>query len=112
MSEFDVSDIVDDMADQTIAILTATTTTIDFEPTTTTISATALAIVQPANPSDLKNIPVDWSLEYVRIMSRSEINNGQFVTWNNKNYKVITSSDFLLYGFSDVIGEEVKGDIR
>ena len=115
MSEFDVSDIVYDMADQTIAILTATTTTLDFEPTTDTTTVPpvlAVAIVQPANPSDLKNIPVDWSLGYIRIMTRSEVNNGQFVSWHGRNYKIITSSDFLDYGYSDVIGEEVKGNIR
>jgi hypothetical protein len=114
MMDIDVSDILEDMAQETITIITATTTTVDFEPTTTTATPTptALAIVQPADKNKLNPDTIDWSLEYILVHTIEDLSPGQFIQWSGKTFKVISTSGFNPYGYTEFVGEEVRGSIR
>lgn len=69
------------------------------------------ATVQPATFEDLQAVEVDQSLKYVMVHSTTELIVGQYILDGADRYKIITGGDYQRYGFSEVVGEEVKGDI-
>lgn len=86
---------------------------VNFTETTVLISSIMIkAVIQPAQPEQLKAIGiVDFSLRYIQVHSQTDLTVGQYVVYQGKTYKIITPSDYQLYGFSEVVAEEVKGDI-
>jgi len=89
-----------------------TITTVNFvETTTKTSSLTIKAVVQPASQERLKALSVDYSLKYKQVHSKTSLNVGEYIVYEGTSYKIITPGDYQLYGFSDVVAEEVKGAI-
>ena len=97
--------------EQTVILKTAVRTTVDFEPVVVITPTNIKAVVQVATAEQLKAFDIDWSLRYIWCHSSSDIDAGQYIEYKGINYKVISPSNWQDYGFSDVICEEVKGDI-
>lgn len=98
--------------EQDVILKTVTRTTVDFEDVVVITPQPIKAVVQVASAEQLKAFDIDWSLRYLQIHSSSLIDVGQFIEYQGLNYKVISPSNYQDYGFSEVIAEEVKGDIR
>lgn len=96
---------------QPVKIKTATTTTVDFVKSVSISETTINAVVQPADKEKLNPDTVDWSLEYIMVHSVENIEIGQFIEWQSKDYKIIQLANTSQYGFDEAIGEEVKGAI-
>ena len=82
---------------------------VDFKDITDVKTTRIRAVVQPANKSDLKIDSLNWSKRYILIHKRGEplaINN--IVEWKCHDYKIISSTDYVEYGYSEFIGEETK----
>lgn len=89
-----------------------TITSVNFVDTTTEIlNETIKAVLQPASPDELTALGVDLSLRHLKIHSTTELLFGDYIEYGGVSYKIINPSDYQLYGFSEVIGEEVKGAI-
>lgn len=97
---------------QSVSLKTATTTTVDFVPTTSIASQTIQAVIQPAQKEVLAPAEIDWSLNYITVHSVSQIDIGQYIEYNGVNYKVVQILQYGDYGYYEVVGEEVKGNIR
>lgn len=69
------------------------------------------AVVQPASQERLQAIQVDSSLRYIQVHSVTELLIGQYIVFGGINYKIVQVGSYQLYGFSDVVAEEVKGQI-
>jgi len=98
--------------EQTVILKTAVRTTLDGEPTVDITLVNIKSVVQVATAEQLKAFDIDWSLRYIWCHSSSDIKAGQYIEQHGINYKVISPSDWQDYGYSDVICEQVKGDIR
>lgn len=106
----DMSDTLTEW-EQAVILKTAVRTTVDFEPSVVITPENIRAVVQPATPEQLSALDIDISLKYRLFHSKVLISMGQYVEFQGVNYKVVTPSDWTDYGFSEVIGEQVKGNI-
>lgn len=85
---------------------------VDFVMTFVKVSSLPIkAVVQPAQRDKLEPLGVDLTLRYIEVHAEVDITVGQYINFKGQDYKVITPGDYQLYGFSDVICAEVKGDI-
>lgn len=85
---------------------------VDFVDTAVLISSLPIkATIQPATPEQLQALEVDVSLKYVMVHSTTQMDVGQYVVDGADTYKIVTPSDYQKYGFTEVVGEEVKGAI-
>lgn len=91
-----------------VTLKTVTETTVDFEPVVTVTVAPIDAVVQPPTSEQLNAAEIDWSRQHLTFHSISQIELGQFIEYGGKDYKIITDSNWQLYGYSEVIGEETK----
>lgn len=103
----DVSGAIDAWA-QTIELQTITQTIVNYRPVNTPVKTYPLAVVQPAQKEKLNPAIVDYSLRYVTIHSKVQIKIGDFIVFDSIKYKIVDGGNFLDYGYSEVIGEEVK----
>jgi NAD(P)H-nitrite reductase large subunit len=94
-----------------VKLKTTERTTVDFVSSVVVTSENIRAVVQVAKPELLNVNEIDWSLRYVQIHSKDLINLGQYVEYQGSDYKIITPSNYQDYGFSEVIGEQVRGDV-
>jgi len=90
------------------SIKTVTRTTTNFIETNAVVSRTQYCVVQPAQKETLNPRTIDWSLEYLRVHSKIDIEIGEFVELDSKDYKVIEKTNWNRYGYSEVIAEETK----
>lgn len=91
-----------------VKIKTVTRQTVDFEPADVVTASDAMAVVQVAQKERLNTDAIDWSLRYIQVHARFQIDAGQFIEWQGEDYKVIEDGDYMLYGFSDVVAEQTK----
>lgn len=110
-----MSDLADlDMTDaligweQPVKLKTRTEVTVDFMPVAVVTVHDIIAVVQNANKENLTLDSLDWSKEYLLIHARTEIEVGQFIEKNGRDYKVVSPGDFMDYGFCSAIAEETK----
>lgn len=108
----DLSDL--DMTDaligweQPLKLKTSTEVTVDFMPVAVVMVQDIIAVVQSANKENLTLDSMDWSKEYLLIHARTEIEVGQFIEKNGRDYKIVSPGDFMDYGFCSAIAEETK----
>lgn len=105
-----MDDVLIDFA-TAVSLDTYTKTTVDFVETLVKVSEPILAVVQPAQRDTLQAMQVDLTIRHIQVHAAENITVGQYIEYMGDNYKIITPGDFQLYGFSDVIGAEVKGAI-
>ena len=107
----DMSDVLLEW-EQTVILKTVSTTTINFVKSTVIVPSDILAVVQVASAETLRPLEVDSSLRYMTFHSRLALDVGQYVEHNGIDYKLITPSHWADYGYSECVGEEVKGAIK
>jgi len=110
-----VSDLSDlDMTDaligweQAVKLKSRAEVTVDFMPVAVVTVQDIIAVVQSANKENLTLDSLDWSKEYLLIHARTEIEVGQFIEKDGRDYKVVSPGDFMDYGFCSAIAEETK----
>lgn len=106
----DMSDVLTEWA-QPVILKTAVRTTVDFEESVVITPQNITAVVQPADKEKLNADTIDWSLRYYTFHSTTAIDVGQYIEYRGVNYKIVPAGHYNDYGFSEVVGEEVKGDI-
>ena len=106
----DMSDTLTEW-EQPVILKTVVRTTVDFEDVVVVTPEDIRAVVQVATPEQLSVLQIDISLKYRLCHSKVPISMGQYIEFQGINYKIITPSDWTDYGFSEVIGEQVKGEI-
>lgn len=89
-----------------LKVITITTT--DFEPTKTIVVSNIKAVVQIATRENLNNDTIDWSKETLFIHSKENIEIGNVIEFNNKDYRVIDRDNYNQYGYRAVIASETK----
>lgn len=90
-------------------VKTKTVTTVDFEEKVSVSARTVDALIQPADPKQLQELNgIDFSLQYIMVHSVQEIEVGEFVEFDGKDFKVITRHPWDRYGFCKVIGEDTN----
>lgn len=109
MSILDVSDALGDF-EQTVTFTERRNFTVDFEEYEECTDVLIPAVIQPAQKESLNIANVDWSKEYIMIHSTQPLKINYFVTWNNKDFKIVDLGNYKDYCFYEAIGEEVKSD--
>jgi hypothetical protein len=94
--------------EQDISIYTITRTTVDFEEVIDVDERTQPCTIQPADKEKINKDTLDWTLEYIEIHSQSPLNIGEYISYNNKNYVMISVGNWSFYGFYNAIAEETK----
>lgn len=102
-----VSEVLDDF-EQTITKRVITIVTVEFEEVETVVESSIRAVVQVAEKENLKVENIDWSLQYVWVHSKTELDINNEVVWSGRTFKVIAREDYNDYGYYAVVGEEVK----
>lgn len=92
----------------TYAVKTVTRTTVDFVEQQSVATRTITAVIQPADPNRLRAESIDWSLRYIRIHSRDPVAVGEYVTFEDVDYKLISVTDWQRYGYVAAVGEETR----
>lgn len=86
-------------------------TTVDFEPTFSVATRTQLMIIQAKTPNSLSTDTLDWSIADLQVHSRFALDNGEYVLYKNKFYKVIGENDYSDAGFFEYGIQSYKGDL-
>lgn len=92
----------------TVQLITRTETTTDFIKSATETARDITAVVQPADKKKLNPDVVNWALRYYTFHTAERVDVGQFIEYAGTRYKIITDGNFELYGFSEVVGEQVR----
>ena len=66
------------------------------------------AVIQPANTNKLNKDKLDYNLRYLQVHSLEEIKLNDMIEYKNVRYRAIENSNYLDYGYFEVIMEEVK----
>jgi hypothetical protein len=94
-----------------VKLKTVATFTVEFVDESAIYVADAVAVVQPAQKERLNADAIDWSLRYLQVHCRQQLNAGQFIEFEGEDYKIIEDGNYQLYGFSDVVAEQTKRPI-
>lgn len=91
-----------------VLIKTETKTRVDFVDTFIITGDPHLAVVQPAQKEQINPDILDWSKEYVQVHDRQQIDIGQYIEWQGRDFKIIQRGNYGLYGYYEVFAEETK----
>lgn len=91
-----------------VKLKTVTETTVNFVKTKVVTVVGLLAVVQPADKKKLNPDTLDWSKEYLQVHSRTQINLGQFIEFQGKDFKLVQKGNYGLYGYFEMFAEETK----
>ncbi len=105
-----ISDVLPEW-EQTVIIKSVAITTSDFVPTETVTQRSQSCVIQRTKPTEINADIIDYKLRYITAHSRSNINVGEYITYNSEDYKVILKSDWNDYGYYEVVGEETNKNI-
>ena len=75
-----------------VLIKTVTTTAVDFEPVETVAGRTQDCVVQVAEKERLNPDTIDWTLEYLMVHSKSGIEQGEYIEFDGRDYR-LSSAD-------------------
>ena len=100
----DVSDALDGWT-QPLTVKTVTKTTVDFQPVMTVTATTLECMAQPTKRTLLNADTLDWQQDHYTFLSYELIENGQFIEYQGKDYKIVTDNNWTPYGYSRAIGE-------
>lgn len=107
MSLPDVSDALTEW-EQAVLIKTVTVTTVDFEEVETITGRNQDCVIQVAEKEKLNSETIDWTLEYLMVHSKSDIEQGEYIEYKSRDYKVIERGPWDDYGYNEFVAEETK----
>lgn len=93
---------------QEVLVKTVTTTTVDFEPTTTVTGEAMDAVVQPTQKTTLNADTLDWSQPHITLRCDQLLELGQLVEHGGKDYKIVEVQDWLDYGYCEAVCEATQ----
>lgn len=91
-----------------IKLKTVTEATVNFVKTRVVTVVDLLAVVQPAEKEKINPDILDWTKEYLQVHSRTQINLGQFIEFQGKDFKLVQKGNYGLYGYFEMFAEETK----
>ena len=107
MSILDVSDTLTEWERPTV-IKTVTESTVDFQPVTVVTGRSQLCVIQVAEKEKINPGTIDWSLEYLMIHSKSDIDIDELIEYEGMDYIVIERGPWRGYGYVEVVAAETK----
>lgn len=100
----DVSNVLTDW-ERTVTIKNVARTTTDFVESDVVTERSQLVVVQVAEKGRLNSKTINWSLQYLMVHSKEEILLGEFIEFNEADYKVIMIGVWNGYGYIEVVAE-------
>jgi len=100
----DVSDVLMDW-ERSVTIKNVVRTTTNFVESDAVTERSQLVVVQVADKSRLNSVTVNWALKYIQVHSRTDILMGEYIEFDDADYKVIARGDWNGYGYIEVIAE-------
>lgn len=88
-----------------VLIKTVTRTTVDFEPVDVVAGRTINAVIQVAQKDRLNAGQIDFSLEYKTLHSAEEVQNGEYLEFEGKDFKIIDNGGWSRYGYTEALCE-------
>lgn len=82
--------------------------TVDFVEASVVTARTISAVVQVADKTKLNPDSIDWALRYLQLHSPQQIIVGEIIEFQGADYKVISTSDYQIYGFTEATAEQIK----
>lgn len=93
----------------TPAVLKRATKTVGgHRPVNTYVETDITPVVQPAQHEDLNVDEIDYALQYLMVHSTGELEIGDRISWQSKEFKIIGLGDYNLYGYYESTAEEMK----
>lgn len=103
----DMSDVLTEWETPQL-IKTVTNTTVDFEPVEVVTGRTQNCVVQVADKEKLNLDTINWSLEYLMVHSKSDIEIDELIEYKGRDFIVVQRGPWNDYGYTEVIAEETK----
>jgi hypothetical protein len=91
-----------------VKIKTITKSTVDFVDTEVVTPRFQQCVVQVADKEKLNSETIDWSLEYIMVHSKKDIEVGELIEYKGRDFKVVPRAPWSDYGYIEVIAEETK----
>lgn len=107
----DVSDTLDEWS-RPVLIKTVTVTTVDFVKTEQVAGRTQNCVVQVQQPDELVKRGLDVTVRHIRVHSHQQIDQGELVEFNGRDYRVLHPSQWDGYGYTDVDAADTKQPVR
>lgn len=92
-------------------IKTVTKATVNFVETNTVAGRTQNCVIQVADKEKLNLDTINWSLEYITVHSKLNIEIGELIEYKARDFIVISRAPWDDYGYSEVIAEETKSPL-
>lgn len=91
--------------EQVVKIKNVTRSTTDFVETDVVVEREQTCVVQVAQKSNLNSVTIDWALDYITIHSREAVLLGEYVEFQEADYKVISLGNWNQYGYREIVAE-------
>ena len=88
-----------------VTIKTVIQQTIDFKPNNVVTSRIIPAVIQVAQKNRLNADQIDFQLEYKTLHSVEPVENGEYLEFEGKDFKVIDSGAWQRYGYTEALCE-------
>lgn len=93
--------------EQNVTHKTITQSIVNYRPTEQEASTTIKAVVQVAEPEDLKIEGINYSLRYLKIHTIAPVKVRDLITYNNTDYRIIKIQNYGDYGYYECTAVEV-----
>lgn len=107
LDDLDMGDVLTEW-EQGVTIKNRTRQTVDFVEQDVITGRTQRCVIQVAEKEKLNPDTIDWSLEYLMVHSKDPIEQGEFIEYKARDYKVVNRGPWQDYGFTEVVAEETK----
>ena len=108
MSFPSVAEVLSDFEETVILKKTTVIVNDEFKRETITSNEPIRAVIQAESGENLQIESIDFSLNYIRVHSRIDIDIQDVVFWKNSDYRIIKRINQINRGFFELIGEEIK----
>lgn len=105
-----VSRAVKRWRNQKITVKQVEKTTVDFVEVDYVKGWFVWCMVQPTKHTSINNNTLDWTKKHITLYSVELIDKGLFIQYKGRDYKVVDSLDWVEYGYSEAICEEIKSN--
>lgn len=95
-------------AEQSITKRVITVTSVDFEEVESVVDTTIQAVVQVADQETIQANNLDSSKRYLQVHTSDDLEIGDYVIYQQVEYKVVRESNYSDYGYRELIAEEQK----
>jgi len=108
MSFPSVSDVLVDFEETLLLKKVTVINNADFKREEIVSNEVIRAVVQAQSFESINVDNIDFSLDYIQIHSRTDIDIDDVVTWEGKDYRIIARKDYTSRGYLELTGEQIK----